>query len=82
MRQAFVGFERLGVDPEVLDGVAHVLGTRISVQRALEVLAQYPDRAQLRDDYPSLDDDAISCVLRYAAATTAGRVIPLDRTAA
>ncbi len=80
--RAFVGFDRIGVDPEILGGKPHVRGTRISVARALEVLAQYPDRMSLRTDYPGLDDEAIQQVLAFAAASVDGRVIALDRTAA
>ena len=76
------GFDRIVVDPEVLSGKPHVRGTRISVSRALEVLAQYSDRESLRSDYPGLEDEAIRQVLAFAAASVDGRVISLDRTAA
>jgi uncharacterized protein (DUF433 family) len=82
MTQTFAGFERIAVDPEILGGAPHVRGTRISVQRALEVLAQYTDRERLRDDYPGLDDEALASVLLFAAAMLGGRVVPLDRSAA
>ena len=82
MTQTFAGFEWIAVDPEILSGAPHVRGTRITVQRALEVLAQYADRERLRDDYPGLEDEAISSVLRFAAATLGGRIVPLDRSAA
>jgi uncharacterized protein (DUF433 family) len=78
MRKSFVGLDRIGVDPDVLGGSPHVLGTRISVRRALEVIGQYTDRAELRADYPGLDDDALRQVLAYAAAEVDGRVIALD----
>jgi uncharacterized protein (DUF433 family) len=80
--RAFVGFDRIAVDPEILAGKPHVRGTRISVARALEVLAQYPDRASLHADYPGLEDESIRQVLAFAAASVDGRVIALDRTAA
>ena len=80
--RTFVGFDRVAVFPDVLGGKAHVRGTRISLARALEVLAQYPDREQLRTDYPGLDDEALRQVLAFAAASVDGRIIALDRTAA
>jgi uncharacterized protein (DUF433 family) len=80
--RAFVGFDRIAMDPEILAGKPHVRGSRISVARALEVLAQYPDRTSLRTDYPGLDDEAIRQVLAFAAASVDGRVIALDRSAA
>lgn len=79
--RTFVGLDRIGVDPTVLAGKPHVRGTRISVERALEVLAQYPDRTQLREDYPHLDDEALRQVLAFAAAEVAGRVLTLDPAA-
>jgi uncharacterized protein (DUF433 family) len=45
--RAFIDFDRIAVDPDILVGKPHVRGTRISVARALEVLAQYPDRASV-----------------------------------
>ena len=80
--RTFVGLDRIAVDPEILGGKPHVRGTRISVARALEVLAQYPDRPSLRADYPGLEDEAIRQVLAFAAASVDGRVIALDRSAA
>lgn len=82
MPKTFAGLDRLGVDPNVLGGAPHILGTRISVRRALEIIAQYPDRTELRADYPTLDDEALRQVLAYAAAEVGGRVIALDRPAA
>ena len=82
MASLFAGFDHIAVDPEILGGKPHVLGTRLSVERVLEVLAQYTDRAALISDYPGLDEESIRQVLAFAAATVGGRVIPLDRTAA
>ncbi len=82
MIRTFAGFDRLGVDPDVLSGKPHVRGTRITVQRALEILSQYADREELRRDYPGLDDEALRQVLAFAAAELAGRVVALERPAA
>jgi uncharacterized protein (DUF433 family) len=80
--RTFVGFDRIAVDPAILGGKPHVRGTRIGLGRALEVLAQYPDRDALRADYPGLDDESLRQVLAFAAASVDGRVIALDRSAA
>lgn len=82
MLRTFRGLDRIAVDPDVLGGAPHVRGTRISVTRALEVLAQYPDRAAMREDYPGLDDEALRQVLAFAAAEVGGQVIALERPAA
>ncbi len=82
MVRTFAGFVRIAVDPDVLGRKPHVRGTRISVQRVLEVLAQYADREALRDDYPGLDDESLQQVLAFAAAEVGGRIISLERPAA
>jgi uncharacterized protein (DUF433 family) len=74
--------DRIVVDPAVVGGRPYVRGTRISVRRALEVIAQYPDRTQLQGDYPGLDDESIRQVLAFAARLVDGDIVPLDRTAA
>lgn len=80
--RTFVGFDRIAIDPEILGGKPHVRGTRISLERALEVLAQYRERAALESDFPGLDQEAVRQVLEFAAAEVGGRRIPLERSAA
>lgn len=41
---------------------------RLTVQRVLEILALYPDRAELFREYPELEDDNLRQVLAFAAA--------------
>jgi uncharacterized protein (DUF433 family) len=74
--------DRIVVSPETLGGAPHVRGTRISVCRALEVIAQYRDRGELERDYPGLDDESIRQVLLFAARIVEGEIVPLDRSAA
>jgi uncharacterized protein (DUF433 family) len=40
---------------------------RLSVRRVLEALATYPNRDELRAEYPDLDDEDIRQALKYAA---------------
>jgi uncharacterized protein (DUF433 family) len=42
---------------------------RITVRRVLELLAAYPDRAEILREYPCLEDEDFNQVLRYAAAS-------------
>ena len=39
---------------------------RITVRRVLEILATYPDRATIRQEYPELEDEDIVHALGYA----------------
>jgi uncharacterized protein (DUF433 family) len=42
-----------------------------------EVLAIYPDRAELKREYPELEDEDIRQALAFAAALVDDKVLPL-----
>lgn len=50
---------------------------RLTVRRVLEALATYPDREELRAEYPELEDEDIRQALEYAAANLDDRVVEL-----
>ena len=60
--------DRITVDGNVMNGQPCVRGMRLTVRRVLEALATYPDRAELKTEYPELEDEDIRQVLEYAAA--------------
>ncbi|MBX3425075.1 MAG: DUF433 domain-containing protein [Pirellulales bacterium] len=70
-------FDRIASDPAVQEGQACIRGQRLTVKRLLEALALYPDRKDLRIEYPELDDEDIRQALEYAAAALDDRVIEL-----
>ena len=59
--------DRITVNPQVLNGQPCIRGQRFTVRRVLEALALYPDRAELRREYPELEDEDIRQALAYAA---------------
>jgi uncharacterized protein (DUF433 family) len=59
--------DRIVTNPDVLQGQPCVRGQRITVRRVLEAVAVYPDRANLRREYPELDDEDIRQALMFAA---------------
>lgn len=61
-------FDRITSNPAILNGQPCIRGMRLSVRRVLEALATYPDREQLRAEYPELEDEDIRQALAYAAA--------------
>lgn len=67
MTHVVPGYTRITCDPEILGGQPCVRGMRLSVQRVLEVLAQYPEWDELRQDYPDLEKDDLPEVFRFAA---------------
>jgi uncharacterized protein (DUF433 family) len=74
-------FDRITSDPAILNGQPCIRGLRLTVRRVLEALATYPDRDELRVEYPELDDEDIRQALEYAAANLDDRVVELRPTA-
>jgi uncharacterized protein (DUF433 family) len=60
-------FDRITSDPAILGGKPCIRGTRLTVRRVLEAVALYPDRAELRIQYPELSDDDIAQAVSFAA---------------
>ncbi|HEY5315405.1 MAG TPA: DUF433 domain-containing protein [Pirellulales bacterium] len=74
-------FDRITCDPAKMSGQPCIRGLRLTVRRVLEELAVYPDRRELRAEYPELDDEDIRQALEYAAANLDDRVADLRPTA-
>lgn len=70
--------DRIAVDPDVHFGKPCVMGTRITVQNVLELVAEglsFPEITQ--DYYPELAVEDIQACLRYAIALIAAEDIQL-----
>ena len=74
-------FPRITIDPEVLNGQPCIRNMRLSVRRVLEILAQYENRAELKRDYPELEEEDIQQALSYAAARLEDRVVNVKSAA-
>ena len=73
-------FDRITSDPAMLNGQPCIRGLRITVRRLLEALAAYPDRDELRVEYPEIEDEEyIRQALEYAAANLEDRIVELLR---
>lgn len=70
-------FDRITTDPERMNGQPCIRGLRLTVRRVVEAVATYPDRADLRREFPELQDEDIREALSYAAANLDDRVIEL-----
>ncbi len=73
--------DRITSDPAVLNGQPCIRGLRLTVRRVLEALATYPDRNELRAEYPELEDEDIRQALEYAAANLDDRIVEFRSTA-
>ncbi|MEO8596314.1 MAG: DUF433 domain-containing protein [Candidatus Solibacter sp.] len=74
-------FDRITVEPGKCGGKPCVRGMRITVRRVLELLATYPDRDSLIAEYPYLEPEDLSQVLRFAAASVDDQSLGIDRVA-
>jgi uncharacterized protein (DUF433 family) len=63
-----------------MNGEPCIRNLRLSVRRVPEALATYPDRAELKREYPELEDEDIRQVLALAAALVDDQVVPLPTT--
>ena len=70
-------FDRITSDPAVVNGQPCIRGMRLTVRRVLEALGTYPDRDELRTEYPELEDEDIRQALAFAAANLDDRIVEL-----
>ncbi len=70
-------FDRITSDPARLNGQPCIRDLRLTVRRVLESVAAYPDREELRREYPELEDEDIRQALEYAAAVLDDKVLPM-----
>jgi uncharacterized protein (DUF433 family) len=72
-------FDRITSSPNQMNGQPCIRDMRLTVRRVLEAIALYPDREDLRGQYPELEDADIEQALAYAAANLDDEVIDLPR---
>jgi uncharacterized protein (DUF433 family) len=64
-----IRFDRITTAPEMMNGQPCIRGMRLTVRRVVEAVALYPDRAELKQEYPELEDDDIRQALEFAASS-------------
>ncbi len=69
-------FDRITTDPARMNGEPCIRNMRLTVRRVLEALATYPDRAELKREYPELEDEDIRQALAFAAAYLDDKILP------
>ena len=61
-----------------MNGQPTIRNLRLTVKRVLEILALYPNREDLRIEYPELEDEDINQALVYAAASLDDKVVEFN----
>lgn len=70
-------WDRLTIDPEQMNGQPCIRGMRLTVRRVVEASVLYPDRAELKQEYPELEDKDVRQALEFAASSLDDQVIDL-----
>jgi uncharacterized protein (DUF433 family) len=71
--------DRIKVNPARLNGQPCIRDLRLTVKRVLEVLATYPNREELHQEYPELEEEDIRQALEYAAANMDEQIVDLPQ---
>ena len=70
-------FDRVTVNPEIMNGQPCIRGMRLTVRRVIEAVALYPDRSELKAEYPELEDEDIIQALEFAAGNLDDETMPV-----
>lgn len=68
--------DRITINPAQMNGQPCIRNLRITVRRVIELVALYPDRAELFAEYPELEDEDIQQALAYAASFLGDQIVP------
>jgi uncharacterized protein (DUF433 family) len=67
---------RITTDPARMGGKPSIRNMRLTVRRVLEALATYPDLAELKREYPELEDEDIRQALAFAVTYLDDKILP------
>ncbi|TRU68878.1 MAG: DUF433 domain-containing protein [Microcystis viridis Mv_BB_P_19951000_S69] len=69
--------DRITSHPNRMNGQPCIRNLRLTVRRVIELLATYPDRAELHQEFPELEDEDIRQALIFASSYWDDRIIEL-----
>lgn len=70
--------DRITINPAIMNGQPCIRGMRLTVRRVVEAAALYPDRNELKREYPELEDEDIAQALGFAARNLDDQILPLE----
>ena len=68
-------FTHIAYNPEILNGKPHIVGTRLSIEFILELVASGATKSDMLKAYPQLTAEAIEEALRYAAQSVKNEIL-------
>jgi uncharacterized protein (DUF433 family) len=69
--------DRITSNPNRMNGQPYIRNLRLTVRRVIELLATYPDRKDLRQEFPELEDEDIRQALIFVSLYLDDRIIEL-----
>jgi uncharacterized protein (DUF433 family) len=80
-----MNLNRITSNPNRMNGQPCLRNLRLTVRRVLELLATYPERQELFQEFPELEEEDIQQALLFASSYLDDRIVELsqsDETAA
>jgi uncharacterized protein (DUF433 family) len=68
-------FNHIAYNPEILNGKPHIVGTRLSIEFILELVASGATKDDILKTYPQLTAEAVEEALRYAAQSVKNEIL-------
>ena len=68
--------DRISTDPARLKGEQCIRNLRLTVRRVLEAVATYPDRNELKREYPEVEEEDIRQALAFGATCLDDKILP------
>lgn len=69
--------DRIASNPNRMKGQPCIRNLRLTVRRVIELLVTYPNREELRQEFPELEDEDIQQALIFASSYLSDRIIEL-----
>lgn len=73
-----MNLDRITTNTAQMNGQPCIRNSRLTVRRVIELLALYPDRSELRQEFPELEDEDIRQALAFAASYLEDRSVALS----
>ncbi|MBR8836371.1 MAG: DUF433 domain-containing protein [Stigonema ocellatum SAG 48.90 = DSM 106950] len=72
--------DRITSNPNRMNGQPCIRNLRVTVRRVIELLATYPDREELRQEFPELEEEDIRQALIFTSSYLDDRIIEMPQS--
>ncbi|MUG99366.1 DUF433 domain-containing protein [Scytonema sp. UIC 10036] len=72
--------DRITSNPNRMNGQPCIRNLRLTVRRVIELLATYPEREELSQEFPELEEEDVKQALIFASSYLDDRIIELPQS--